>query len=438
MTSIAMPTYADTRNEASRFRIPWVYAILLGCAFFVFQHDVKVSTYKFFIPEKDAIGSESGLVKSGRSVGLVAIAGMGIVGLLSSSRFEFHIRRELFWPAALLFGWTLLSVLWSASTSVSMKQIFMGTMCLIGAAGLARRCSLTEIVTFSMVVTAAYIILGLGVEFALGTFKPTDPIHRFAGTVHPNLQSFHCAILCLGAFSLVRAKGNGSFFLVAVLLFAFAAMLLTRSRGGLVAMLLGMGLNWFVTSSHMAKFISLLSGCFFASIIAMMLSLQGVDVVGRFDAAKSMGRADGEDTQSLSGRMPLWIEVLNQVSHRPITGFGYGAFWSLPQVESVHAKAGWDAPDAHSLYIESLLNWGLPGLVLVVWIGWSSLRTSTVVYERTRDAGAAFFASYFLFGMVNGISESVFTGASIGTFLAAAGYFHLTFWAPDVAGVESI
>ncbi len=70
-----------------------------------------------------------------------------------------------------------------------------------------------------------------------------------------------------------------------------------------------------------------------------------------------------------TGRTEIWAFALDNIAKRPVTGFGYGAFW-----ESVFYGGGGDATtwvnratDSHNGYLNTALETGLPALALTVW-----------------------------------------------------------------------
>ena len=72
---------------------------------------------------------------------------------------------------------------------------------------------------------------------------------------------------------------------------------------------------------------------------------------------------------SFTGRTEIWQFALDNIAKRPITGYGYGAFW-----ESVFYGGGGDGSSwvnaiksAHNGYLSVALDIGLPGLALTAW-----------------------------------------------------------------------
>lgn len=79
--------------------------------------------------------------------------------------------------------------------------------------------------------------------------------------------------------------------------------------------------------------------------------------------ARSLGR-----DPTLSGRTAVWLQVLHSIALRPLTGYGYAAFWrgmagpSLQIAASLHFVV----LHAHNGFLEIALELGLPGLALLL------------------------------------------------------------------------
>jgi O-antigen ligase len=75
---------------------------------------------------------------------------------------------------------------------------------------------------------------------------------------------------------------------------------------------------------------------------------------------------------TFTGRTDIWKLGLNSLALRPITGYGFSAFWGTEQVVfglAAHSTWANAATDAHNAYLNLALTIGIPGLVLaIVWI----------------------------------------------------------------------
>jgi len=76
-----------------------------------------------------------------------------------------------------------------------------------------------------------------------------------------------------------------------------------------------------------------------------------------------MGRPGG-----FSGRVEIWAAIIASIFRRPLTGFGFDAFWSKLTGEAtrVFAATGWVVTSAHSGFLNIALELGFIGLALVL------------------------------------------------------------------------
>jgi exopolysaccharide production protein ExoQ len=134
-------------------------------------------------------------------------------------------------------------------------------------------------------------------------------------------------------------------------------------------------------------------------IVGVPVGIYAIQHMG--EILKALGR-----DATLTGRIPLWNEVFNEISTHPIAGFGYSAFWYTAEGDRIHAKLGWAAMHAHDGYIEITLALGLIGIALFlaglvrnIFRGISVARESTSIEE--------FWPLFYLvFVAVDNVTES--------------------------------
>lgn len=67
---------------------------------------------------------------------------------------------------------------------------------------------------------------------------------------------------------------------------------------------------------------------------------------------------------TLTDRTLLWADVL-QLQNSPLFGAGFESFWLSPRLEELYAKWWWRPTQSHNGYIETYLNLGLIGVMLL-------------------------------------------------------------------------
>jgi O-antigen ligase len=115
---------------------------------------------------------------------------------------------------------------------------------------------------------------------------------------------------------------------------------------------------------------------------------------------------------TFTGRTEIWEMALQYVAMRPITGYGFLAFWGTDHVVFGIGDNSWvnAATDAHNAYLNLALAMGIPGLALVV--AWAVVLPIADFYRTSRQrAGQAgplplLFLRACLYGVFTSCFES--------------------------------
>ncbi|HWL80061.1 MAG TPA: O-antigen ligase family protein [Roseomonas sp.] len=121
-----------------------------------------------------------------------------------------------------------------------------------------------------------------------------------------------------------------------------------------------------------------------ATFILAVGAICGVALLALFFA--DIMEALGKDP-SLTGRVPVWLILLDLASNRLGLGYGYSAFFidGNPDSDLVSGLAGWTINEAHNAYIEMVVQLGIPGLVIALWaLGESAYRAFTLQHDAFR------------------------------------------------------
>lgn len=86
---------------------------------------------------------------------------------------------------------------------------------------------------------------------------------------------------------------------------------------------------------------------------------------------------------NLTGRAPLWQASIEAIAQRPLLGYGYSGFWQAAShaVQQIWREIGWQAPSAHNGYMDTMLQLGMVGLALFLWL-WGRIICGAVAALR--------------------------------------------------------
>ena len=89
---------------------------------------------------------------------------------------------------------------------------------------------------------------------------------------------------------------------------------------------------------------------------------------------------------NFSGRSQIWAAVLTSMLKRPLTGFGFDAFWSVlhGEASSVFLATGWVVTSAHSGFLNTGLELGAIGILLVGVTFVKALRDAALCFRPGR------------------------------------------------------
>jgi len=112
---------------------------------------------------------------------------------------------------------------------------------------------------------------------------------------------------------------------------------------------------------------------------------------------------------TFTGRTDIWEVGVQAVAQRPITGYGFSAFFGTPEVVyGLGENQTWanEATDAHNAYLNLALTIGLPGLLLTIL--WAVVLPIADFYRLPSDARSAPMQLLFLRVCLYGIYSSCF------------------------------
>ena len=127
------------------------------------------------------------------------------------------------------------------------------------------------------------------------------------------------------------------------------------------------------------------------------LGALGVSVFGVF-----LYRTWNEPT--LAQRREMWDLLWEYIIDRPLHGWGYFAFWDVPELTYTHVLLG--RGSAHNSFVETAVGLGLLGLVPMVVIVGLAVRNLTLQLRADQGVLSWWWAATIMFLLVENLTES--------------------------------
>jgi len=266
-----------------------------------------------------------------------------------------------------------------------------------GALGLALSWTRIEILRFLALSSALQVTVDFGAELLSG-IVPWGPDYKFSGMLGYNREAYVCIVLTFSALCLARQGRSDRWFYSVLASCGFVFLLLTRSRGGQLAFFTALVLYLLVTLGVRQRVFAV----FGIATLALVLIMSGVA-----PTLLSVLDRGGEGSENFNGRGPLWEELMVYARRRPLTGYGYENFWTASMISDVSGDQGWQMSDAHSGYLESLLQLGWPGAALHALTLITCMGVGIRLFRRTGAYVYFLSAALCLIYLVGGLLEGL-------------------------------
>jgi O-antigen ligase len=158
---------------------------------------------------------------------------------------------------------------------------------------------------------------------------------------------------------------------VALMLPIWLALVLSNSRGGILAMLAQV----LIAAVWLLKPRGVLKGAVAALIVSGVLlgtlGIGGDKLVTNIESART--DFSGDTTRDGASRNEIWEATLKMFTAHPIAGVGLGGYWIA--ITAFHDASGSLTPqEAHNEYLELLSSGGVIGLAIGIWFSVSVIR----------------------------------------------------------------
>ncbi|MBX9774380.1 MAG: O-antigen ligase family protein [Xanthobacteraceae bacterium] len=346
---------------------------------------------------------------------------LGMTGTLAAFLLVRHARAALLaltLPLVLTLAWFAVSVVFATHPDLAGRRLILAGFMICNSIALlllpVSREHFARLLTLAALVVLALCYAGVLLRPQYSIHQPTDVVEPIlAGNwrgafAHKNgagaamtllifigifvarvsNRSLGIAIVALAAFFLVFSQAKSPLLLLPIVLLLSWLVLTLRSPGLTVALVIGvpLGINLLTVGSVMFPGIEALLSIFMS------------------------------DT-TYTGRNEIWGFALNHVGQRPVTGFGFQAFWGTSDLVvsgSIRESWAYRASDAHNGYLNLAVMTGVVGLVLALtWIVAQPL--ADVIRNNTNrtDPLTMMFVQIWLFGvLLCGFESLLFAGGS--------------------------
>lgn len=263
---------------------------------------------------------------------------------------------------------------------------------------------------------ATVLALVLGLSYVGALLFPEMAIHQATDILEPQLagdwrgvfahKNTAGAIFAMGLFMAIyvaRSGLPGPGIVLALLCLVFVA--LSGAKSSTMLMVIALAVSAFVVSirSFWLRATAMLTP------LTVLLAL-GPGTVVNETLARLVAALPLDVT--FTGRTDIWEFALEKIAERPVTGWGFSAFWTLESTrygaEDLTQWAGKAAAHAHNGYLDAALNLGLPGLALTV-LAFILLPMRDFHRARGQGADAALslmLLQIWLFGIYLSVMES--------------------------------
>ena len=341
-------------------------------------------------------------LEGGLSIFAVALI-LGFAGL-----FAFHLAgnwRPVWWLARQdrlflsFFGLILLSTLWSAEPTATVRETIVLLIVIFYALYLVTRFELREILRMTGIALAVGIALDFFFIFGLPEFgdsnagwKGTQPNKNSLGRLH---------VLSVIVF-LVGARTFRRFRFINYVLAALAMVIVigSTSATSLVALILASAITVVAQIFRARK---TLFGAVILSAVVSTLAVIGFATANLGPITDLLGK-----DVTFTGRTPLWEFTITESLRNPLTGYGWNAYWNgfFSPAHEVWTEFVWTPPHAHNAFIDYALQLGWPAVglffAIIIRAGYRA-----VVYVRdTRTAVGLFPLAMITFSFLYSLSEA--------------------------------
>ena len=252
----------------------------------------------------------------------------------------------------------------------------------------------------------AIIVVNFSEKFAfLQSILANLKSFSFTSSVHPNVMGgnlilFLIGILAISIFRWYSLRIYARIGLGLIILFLLAILILTQSRGALIALALGLCLL------TVLKF----KRGWIPITIILVVSMLAILQIGPQRVWNSIASETG-GAGSLASREEIWMRAKIMLQDFPLTGIGMGTYGDVADTLYPFAHVAVFVSHAHNLFMQIGLDLGLPGLItwLSAWIifilmSWQLFQNDEINSRAIGAAGLCIMAGMGIHGLMDAVT----------------------------------
>jgi len=342
------------------------------------------------------------------------------LGAFVLTKARWAMARALTPALVLTLLWFTATAFASAHSELALRRLLLAAFTVTNAAALlvlpTDREHFGRLLAVGALIILATSYLGVLLMPQLSIHQATDVIESaLAGNWrgpfgHKNGAGAMMVVLIFVGVFVARAVNLMSGLAVIAGAAVFLPFTMSKSPMGLFPLVLVLSFAILRLRSAAARYVLVIGAVLIAN--ALTVGTVAIEPMGKLIAALM-------PDSSYTGRDEIWLFAIDHVLRKPVTGFGFQAFWGTGNLLfnwDVNESWGLRASDAHNAYLNVAVMTGLVGLALT--LAWTVLQPLADLSDSRRKqfdpALTVLFTRIWVFGLLLSSVESVlFSGGDI-------------------------